>query len=479
MENSNLLTYLFPTQPSPLQASVSNVDANGFLNVVVSAQGQDLWAQEIDIYVPVGVGVGFLSSNVPIATVNNTGWTISTAQLADLKKLPADWVAQDVTYMIWTCYPQTPADQQMNFDLQFSFQITGVDSTPGPYNILIGEYSSKSADGPFDPSYGSFTLTKAAATFFLDNLTASAVSGDVNVPFGGVARNTPFVLSWQSNGNTYSIFTSQGTAPIYTGSNTQFQVSGITTDTTFVVQAQIVGGPNSGGTSSGFEIISLYDSITVYCTNPDLRPNSINNATTIVSTGNITAQANLIVNQLATAGSLQVNGTSNLAATVLSSTLQVGGVTTLNGPLVAQASTVQAIAAPNIIAQGTSTYQKTFNVPTDGTVVGYCPNPSSYNGVSVYWIFIVVAPVSAPSTSYQVGGVGGNTQEGVSISNPTTVTLPVRKGDKVTVYSTAWNLNALSTNTIFYFFGQGGPTNLADYFLPDSQAVSSDQAFGG
>ncbi len=473
MENTTLFTYLFPTQPSPLQSSVSNVAANGFLNVVVSAQGQSLWTSEIDIYIPIGVGAGFLSSNLPLATVNNTGWTISTAQLADISMLPIGLAEFGVTYMVFTCFPQSAA-VQLNYDLQFSFQITGVDSVPGPYNVLITEYTSPVQAGPFNPGFGQFTLTKAAATFYLDNLTVSANAGNVNVPFGGVARNTAFVLSWESNGNTFSIFTAQGSTPIYTGINTQFQVSGITSDTTYILQAQIVGGPNSGGTAPGFETISLYDSITVFCTNPDLQSNSITNATTITSVGNITTQANLNVTQKATAGSLQVSGASNLAATTVSAALQVSGVTTLNGPLTAQSATVQVLAAPNVIASGSSTYQKTFTVPTDGSVVGYCPNPSSYNGVCIYWLFVVVAPVAAPSTTYQVGCVGGNTQEGQSISCPATITLPVRKGDVVTVYSTAWNLNKLSTTTVFYFFGQGGPTNLASYYLADTQAVKTN-----
>lgn len=497
MENSLLLTYLFPTQPSPLQSSVNSNNANGYLNVVVSAQGQPIYAQNIQIFLPVGVGIGYLSSNTPIPTVNTTRWTVGSAQLVKPGDLPNALQADSINYVLFNCTPQTAADQLLNYDLQFSFQITGVDSIPGPYQVGIGEVASTTQGGGGNPVFNSFNLTKAAATFYLDNFTASATSGNVNVPLGVIPRNTSFVLSWESNGNQFSLFTAKGSAPIYTGSDTQFTISaGITSDTTYILQAQIVGGPNSGGTSPNFEVISLFDSLTVICSNPDLTPNSINNATTINSTGNISTQGNLsVVHDITTSGltvngsavmsTVQMNNTLNVqGATTLATTsaanLSVSGQTTLNGPLVAQASTVQALAAPNIILNTTTTASQTFVAPTDGTVVGYCASPTATNTMCVYWIFIVVAPVSSPSTPYQVGGVGGNDYSGSFpfggpyLSDPETITLPVRKGDKITVYSTAFQYNGTSTTVTFYFFGQGGqtPGGLSSTFLPASDAVS-------
>jgi hypothetical protein len=208
--NSLLLTYLFPSQPSPLQSSVNNAAANGFLNVVVSAQGQSIYAEQISIYLPIGVGVGNLTNNQPIGT----------AQLVKPTELPPSLLTnlanENINYVLFSGTPQTPADQLLNFDLQFSFQVTGVDSTPGPYMVGIVETASTTQGGG-NQANGSFFLTKAAATFILDNLTVSATGGDVNVPFGSVPRNSPFILSWESNGNLFNIFTAQGAAPIYTG----------------------------------------------------------------------------------------------------------------------------------------------------------------------------------------------------------------------------------------------------------------------
>ena len=498
MENSLLLTYLFPTQPSPLQASVNNNSANGFLNVVVSAQGQSIYAQNIQIYIPVGDGAGYLTANMPIATSNTTRWTISTAQLMKRDQLPELLQQDSINYVMFNCLPQTTADELLNFDLQFSFQITGVDSIPGPYVVGIGEVASKTQGSFGSAVFGSFNLTKAAATFYVDNFTASATGGDVNVPFGVVPRNTSFILSWESNGNQFSLFTSKDSSPIYTGSNTQFTVSnGITASTTYILQAQIVGGPNSGGTAPGFETISLFDSLTVLCSNPDLTPNSITNATTINSTGDISTQGNLSVAHNTTTAGLTVNGQANMSSIQLNSTLNVlgpttlattsaanltvSGQTTLNGALVAQTSTVQTLAAPNVILTGSGTSQQTFVAPTDGTVVGYCANPSNYNALCVYWLFIAVAPVSSPGTPYQVGTQGGNNftgnyGTGNYVSQPSTVTLPVRKGDTITCYLTAFNQNQVSTTCTFYFFGQGGQTSggISSTFLSSSSAVKVD-----
>lgn len=506
MSNSLLLTYLFPSQPSPLQASLNNASADGYLNVVVSARGQTIYAQQINIYLPIGSGeAGYLSSNTPIATSNTTRWTVGTAQLVKPVDLPhilasSPNVAQ-VQYMQFSCFPQTTADQLLNYDLQFSFQITGVDSMPGSYDVGIVETASRTPTPPPQPASSPFTLFKVAPTFVLNNFTASATSGNINVPFGGVPRNTPFRLSWQSNGTQFKVYTTQNSAPIYTGPNTQCPVpAGITANTTFIVQAEIVGGPQSGSTSPGFESIFLYDSLTVVCTNADLVTNSINNATTITSTGNISTQAALSAST-ATVGSLQVSGTTTLAtttisaltvpssaniaginATSISSTSLNGGTVnagnlTVTGPLVAQNSTVQTLATPQSILQGSATSNKTFVAPTDGFVVGYCANPSDYNKLCVYWMFIVVAPVSAPSTSYQVGAQGGNNYAGAYsfgtyVSQPATLTLPVRKGDKVTCYITAFNNNSISTTVSFTFFGQGVGAPLTSAFLPSSEAVT-------
>lgn len=497
MENSLLLTYLFPTQPSPLQSSINNSAANGYLNVVVSAQGKTIYAQNIQIYIPVGEGPGYLTAKTPIATANTTRWTVGSAQLIQPHNLPKALQLDPVNHVLFNCSPQTPQDQLLNYDLQFSFQVTGVDSIPGAYQVGVVE-SASPTQGNWNTASGIYSLTKAAATFYVDNFVASATGGNVNVPFGTVPLGTSFILSWESNGNQFSLFTSKGSAPIYTGSNTQFEVrSGITSDTTYILQAQIVGGPNSGSTSPSFETISLYDSLTVLCSNPNLITNSIANATTINSTGDITTQGNLNVSKNITTASLKVNGQATMSSIQLNSTLNVvgpttlaastastlavNGQTTLNGPLVAQSSTVQTLAAPNVIMRVTGTATQTLVAPTDGTIVGYCANPSTYNLLCVYWLFIAVAPVSSPSTPYQVGTQGGNNFSGsygtgTYVSQPSTVTLPVRKGDTITCYVTAFDKNQIAATCTFYFFGEGGqtPGGIATAFRPSSSAVNVD-----
>jgi hypothetical protein len=468
MDTTTLLTYLFPTQPSPLQVSVSNATANGFLNVVVSAQGQSIYADRINIYLPIGSGSdGFLSSNVPLATSNTTRWTIGTAQQVLPSDLPDRLVErmkrngnQGIQYVLFNCFPQTTSDQLVNFDLQFSFQITGVDSLPGIYDVGIVESASKTAGGPWSLANAIFTLTKASATFVLGNFTASATSGDVNVPFGAVARNTPFRLSWQSNGNMFTLFTAQNAAPIYQGADTQFTLAdGITSTTTFILQAETVGGPQSGSTASGFESIFLYDALTVVCTDADLTTNSIANATTIQSVGDITTQGALSAAGAATVGSLQVNGGTNLSdVSVIDLSGENVNVTNISGdtvnasnlnvtgPFIAQDSTVQLFTTP-LLLLSTGNFSGTINflAETDGLVLGQATVTGTSSTTS-FSTFILVHPADPSIPFYQ--------SSAMLTSSITTTSLmaPVRKGDKFGLQ--LWGVDGNPTAN-FYFFGLG------------------------
>ena len=477
-----LLFYSLPTQPAPLQVSTQSTVANGFLNVVVSANGNTVYAGEIDIYLPIGTGEGALSAAAPVATPNTATWTIAKQSQANLTKLPthirdlqleADWI-----WVQYSALPATSANRLIDFDLQFSFNIQGLDTNSGPFKAMIVE--SANTDG--STNYNSATiendLTKSSPIFYVDNFIASSsgTGHDLNVPVGGFPNGEAFILSWQSNGTLFNIYTTEGTAPIYSDSDTQFLVSaGISKDTTFILQAQVTGGPESGTPAPGFETIYLYKALTVTCNNSDLTPKSINNATTIVSTGNISTQANLSASLLTSTGTLNTTGlatlnsaqvTNNLTVanpatngsltvygpTNLQGTAQISAQTSLTGGVTISGGSVNALGFTNLTS-GSSTYSQAYTAQTDGVVVGYCPYPANnYSSICVYWIFIV-------SGSMTAGAVGGNLASTAGgISNPATITLPVKKGESFTVYSTTWQFNQVSVTTTFNFYPVGGGT---------------------
>jgi hypothetical protein len=485
MENTTLLTYYFPSQPYPLEVSANNHAMNGALTVVVSDPSADIYAQEITIYLPIGAGQpGYLSSSTPIASCNTTRWSIGTAQLVKSEELPlvlrvSGKNASTPDYHSFNCLPASAADQLIDFDLQFTFQIIGVDTYTGPYVVGIGESASMTEDGFGPMVFASFTAIKTAASFTLKNFIASTSSGNVNVPVGAVPRNTPFWLSWESNGSQFALYAAQNPTPIYTGASTEFEVTaGISTDTTYILQATLTNGAETG---PSFESSVLYETLAVTCINADLQPNSIVNATTITSTGDITTQGNINAQQRATLGSLMVNGASTLSSLQVNSTMHVEAsasfnttsantatATTLNagnlnvsGPLVAQASTVQLISPPQLLLQ-TANFSGTQNyvAETDGIVVGFTNVQSVSGDTSGSWslsAFILVYPIDASISFYQVGA---NLGSYIKIAN---LSVPVRKGDHfgLQFWGTYHNTNSRPQAT-FYFFGlgAGGATSL-------------------
>lgn len=270
MESQLLLHYAFPTQPSPLEAGVKM----GRLNVVVSSQKRPHYCRRLNIYLPIGKGAEYLSASPPIATVNTTGWTIAPAS-APMGPLPPALQALDVHLMAYHCLPATSENELITDDLEFRLVITGVDEAPGLFPIGIHEFVATEKDGEAISRTGTFYRRKAEPSFFLRNLVAAAASGDVDVPLGRIAAGVPFRLNWESNGTTYRVFT-EGSIPLYTGSDTQFLLhAGIHADTTFVLQAEVPGGQGGG---SGFETAYLYAALTVCCAYADLHVHSLTSA---------------------------------------------------------------------------------------------------------------------------------------------------------------------------------------------------------
>lgn len=491
METTTLLTYYFPSQPYPLEVSTNNHAMNGSLTVVVSDPGNDIYAESIEIYLPIGAGQpGYLSSNTPLASCNTSRWAIGTASLVKPEELPpvlrvSGKDGSQYHYVLYNCTPQTASDQLIDYDLNFTFQITGVDTFTGPYVIGIGEVASKSANGFGNTVYAAFTSLKAQASFVLKNFVASAAQGDVNVPIGAIARNTGFRLSWESNGSSFTLYEAQNPTSIYQGTDTQFNLAGgITTDTTFILQATLDASQTGDG--SGFESSVLYDTLTVTCSNADLVTNSIQNATTINSTGDISTQGalnatgaatlgrlhvsgassldgTLTVAEGATLGSLQVSGASRLAVTTINEELEVLGTSSLagvtagnlnvSGPLVANVGSVQMFGTPQVLLDvpeaRNGNYSISGQATTDGFILGNCGVVVAGNKCN-YSLTVVVtsSDPSIPLFQSSVSNFEGTT-------NSISLTIPVRKGDSyMCIWMGSGAINSISIS--YWFFGLGG-----------------------
>lgn len=475
---TTLLTYYFPSQPYPLEVSTNNHFANGSLTVVVSDPAGDVYAQGIDIYLPIGAGQpGYLSGNTPIASCNTTRWTIGSGALVKEEDLPlvlrvGGRDGATPYYVMYACIPETNADELIDFDLQFTFQITGVDTFTGPYVVGIGETASKTAGVFGNMVFASYTAIKTQAAFTLKNFIASATTGDVNAPIGSIARNTAFQLSWESNGSQFRLYTAQNPTPIYTGTSSAYTVAGgITTDTTYILQATLANDSSAG---PSFESSVLYDTLTVTCSNADLVTNSIQNATTINSTGDITTQGNITAHKNATFQGMTVNGASTLSSLRVNSTLTVeatstfstttaniANATTLNaanlnvtGPLIAQASTVQMFAPSVILWQsfGNTSEKRSFIANTDGMVLGFANTLAMQD--FMLNLAIAITPANPQALPYQSGA---SLTTDITLAN---VLAPVSNGD--TIQLGAFQQGNFTEDLplfTFYFIGLGGTSS--------------------
>lgn len=481
-----LLSYVFPTQPSPLQVSPVNGSTNAYINVVASALGQSIYCQKIEIYVPVGTGNGYLTPNTPTVTPNTTLWSVAAAQSVAASQTPFGQslpaAQQGINYAQFVCTCNDPSNYEITYDLQFSIFASPIDPNVGSYGIGIVEDSSP--DGSTYTSKNQlYNLEKAPPIFFLNNFIATGTSGgyNLNEPSGQFAKGDGIQMSWESNGSEFKIFTSGTQDPVYSGRDKTFLLpNGIAQTTTYILQAQVIGGPQTGATGQTFENINLYESLTLVITNPDLVPSSI------VASGDISTTTNLTADGLTSTDTLKVNSSSSTALEVtgggsvtgqltagsahVTGSLQVDSNSTLNdatinqdltldGTLSAQNASFTMLSEHQVLLDSNENYIQgiSFMPNTDGIVMGYCNYPEdNYQATCVYWFFIV-------SGDMQVGGVGGNTPGDGSVpntSNPATISLPVRNGNSFTIYSTPWQENTVKVDVVFKFFpfGTGSST---------------------
>lgn len=471
-----LLSYVFPTQPSPLQVSPVNGNTNAYINVVASSLGQSIYCQRIEIYVPVGTGNGYLTPNTPTVTPNTTLWSVAAAQSVAASQTPFGQslpvAQQGINYAQFVCTCNDPSNYEITYDLQFSIFASPTDSNIGSYGIGIVEDSS--TDGSTYTSKNQlYNLEKAPPIFFLDNFIATGTGGgfNPNEPSGQFAKGQGIQLSWESNGSEFKIFTSGTQDPVYSGRDKTFSLpDGIDQTTTYILQAQVIGGPQTGAPGQTFENINLYESLTLVITNPDLTPSSV------VASGDISTSTNLSADGQTSTGTLNVNSTSITALQVsgggtVSGQLTAGGAwvkgnlqvdenatitenLTLDGSLTAGEASFSMLTGHQVLLDSNENYIDGISyIPnTDGIVMGYCSYPeNNYQATCVYWFFIV-------SDEMTVGGVGGNTPGNSSVdntSNPATISLPVRNGHTFTIYSTPWQSNTTKVNVTFKFFPFG------------------------
>ncbi len=477
-QNSLLLTYLFPSTPSPLQVSTANNSVEARLNVVASPNGRTVYCSKIQLYIPVGTGEGYLTQTVPTVTPNAANWSVAVQP-----GIAGSGSSESINFVQYECTPNSPTDRYINYDLQFSIDIQGVSATSGPFNIGIVE--SSSPDGVmYEDREAEFSLAKSTPTFYLQNFIASKPDNP-DVPSGEFENGASIYLNWQSNGTYFKLYTSGSQEPIYKGPDTGFEISsGLSQTTTFILQAEVTGGATSTTSATGYEAIFQYASLTVKITNPDTTPKSIEASDQIKSKGDIFADGEVSAGSLnsagsTTTGSLTVYGTGDGALTVdgggtfagdLSvsgsaslNEVNASGLTTLSGGLDGSGGHVSVLGEAQTLYHGQApgnsflaifggSHKASYTANTDGMVIGNVQHPSEPEHC-VYWIYI-------KTDEMQVGDLGGHFN---SMSQAASVCLPVKKGDVFTIHVIrGFSFNTTHVTFKFFPFGSGVAENATE-----------------
>ena len=488
--NPYLLTYRFSTEPEPLQNSTIQTPTNGRINLSVSA-GASVFCNKILIGVPIGTAATDFSEQTPSDSVNTAKWSVSSIETKTGKELGlTDPEKAEVSYATFTFETRTPADNQIDYNLVFGLS-AAVNQAIGEFDYIIWETSGTANDpASFTLKKGEtddFQLEKVLPKFYLKNLVATTTAAPT-VPSTEFANAAGIRLSWESNGTFFQLFEKNKPAPIYAGSRTSFTITaGAATDTTFILVASVTGNPD-GDSGAGYEPIYLYDSITITISNPDLTPKSSAVSGNETIGGTLGVAGDTILGNATVKGALGVTGNSTLSNTSLSGNLAVNGSANLVNATVSGSSNLNAATiAGNLIANG---HVQMLNAPiainpgsyianTDGVVVGLANNPSDYNQVSVAWLYGYTSGQIARAT-------GGNTcfmfrsNHWWWGSNPSSFSMPVKKGASWTVSVQYFNLNEVNPPVSFFWSPIGSnASNSFEKTEDDQEALSQLQEAGG
>jgi hypothetical protein len=376
--SNTLLSYAVTTLPDPLQQSPEQGNTvYGALTFVVSNTGTEAVSlAQVQFDLPIGILAQDITSD-PDAILYGSSpigqWNISQTSSGVFTAIPASG------------QPVTVTTSGIVFQL---FNIP-INQQPGPFQLPVKETAS-SASQPLQIRTATFDLAKFPYGFYFSNFTS-------HVPL--VQDGNPVTLSWDGS--------DQATYMMYWGAQQPQDVTqvrtwtspNLTTDTTFLLRAQVV--------SQG-ETVTRDLSVTVIVANPELQATTLQVSsttglqgnTTIGSGGNsqltinaaLTSNGSVLLNNGLTAGSTSTmtNLTVNQQFTA-SSSAQLGATTTqnltVNGTLTAP-GTVGLMQAVVVLGQNA-----TYTAHTDGLIIGAVSSPSDpYN------------TYGSVQASYQMGG---------------------------------------------------------------------------
>lgn len=423
-----LLNYSITTSPNPLQVSSERTSTPGTLTVTVSAPGnQDVYCDQIRIYLPLGDNKHSLCTDTPTVEVDNDNWVAATpAQLLETPAAPVDSNADSSAPYIFN----NNGNSLFDYELVFIFNIQQVSSKVGKALITISEHSSNSnSTDSYEWRSKRKLVSKSEMEFYLKNFISanhSAVAG--TDPIANFQNGDEILLSWDSNATSYTITPDDAIEPVYNGTDHQCTLSGLSKNTTFILTATTVTNSQTN---------YLYESLTITISNPDLTPN------TITVTGSTQVGGDLSVtgatqlgdddSSLTGAGDLSVSGTTQLSGDLsVTGAAQLGGVD-INGALtvnntveivnINKVSEIVSISSHEDVSSTT-----TYVAATDGFLLGQIEKPVDEGDTCGYYMKLNVDFDGISYHALQLGGNVDGVGSGKSTQNPTSAMVPVPKG---------------------------------------------------
>lgn len=389
---SPLLHYTVTTQPATVKLSTATNPATTDIVVAIAADS-NVQCNYLSVIVPVGDAATdmYQTNPVPTAASNSTDWSPSDDNVEGMS------AANTANFKTFLFKHQTEDDI---VDTPFTITVSGtVNMQAGNATIQIKE-SSCPADDSDDYSIKQKTqdIAKTADDQFYLNSAVMVYNDTPLVPIAIVERNRAVQLKWQSNGDSFVVYTEAG--PTLSFPDKYFDTpTGLTMDSVFIIEA-----------TKGEQVQYLQYVAKVY--KPD------------ASFGNLTIEEAII------------NNTSIQNATI-SSYLNVS------------ASIVHLLSAPMLLAQGILNSSLSFVAPTDGyilIVVNTYPNENNYLDVE--------GTVTTPNGTFSVscipndGFYNASNSTTVPINNNTVFSLS-------TLYPMDPATESITVPVFFFWYGFG------------------------
>ncbi|RFS19951.1 hypothetical protein DVR12_19670 [Chitinophaga silvatica] len=278
------LSYDISTSPSPLQCS-----APGEIIIKVDPKGKEIYCKKIIIYIP------FDSKS----TINDT-YTIFHLDAKEKVSGDTNWISskQYKKAGVSKCFESkkdhlefiiTNIRNPCEVPKHFFITISGnVNSTEGKPEVVICEYSDKTANGNFTPKTQSFKVSKSKNSFFyLRNLITINPKSPL-IPCTDFSTDSKIQVDWDTNAPQVKLYCNGNSVPINNNSS-ETTINGIQNDTTLVLVATL-----------GKE--TLIETIHITCSTPVLYPQSLENS------GDHTIKKNLIALKKYNASNMLITG---------------------------------------------------------------------------------------------------------------------------------------------------------------------------